>query len=131
MAKIQLKVELDVDFHIIGVSCHLKDYRFVWKVNNAIESNFCKTEFYEHFENKLFFSNYKYNIDNQDVFIISNKSQGGYLIKKTKQIDYWLKVNYNVDDSTLNGWIDKINEIEDVLALTRIESNKQKEHFIF
>jgi hypothetical protein len=65
------------------------------------------------------------------VFIISNKSQGGYLIKKTKQIDYWLKVNYNVDDSTLNGWIDKINEIEDVLTLTRIESNKQKEHFIF
>ena len=55
----------------------------------------------------------------------------GYLIKKTKQIDYWLKVNYNVDDSTLNGWIDKINEIEDVLTLTRIESNKQKEHFIF
>lgn len=131
MAKIQLKLGLDVDFHIIGVSCHLKDYRFVWKVNNAIESNFCKAEFYEHFENKLFFSNYKYNIDNQDVFIISNKSQGGYLIKKTKQIDYWLKVNYNVDDSTLNGWVDKINEIEDVLALTRIESNKQKEHFIF
>ena len=131
MAKIQLKVGLDVDFHIIGVSCHLKDYRFVWKVNNAIESNFCKTEFYEHFENKLFFSNYKYNIDHQDVFIISNKSQGGYLRKKTKQIDYWLKVNYNVDDSTLNGWIDKINEIEYVLALTRIESNKQKEHFIF
>lgn len=131
MAKLHLNVGLEIDFHLIGISCHLKDYRFVWHLNKALEANFCKTEFYEHFDNKLFFSNYKYNTDNQDVYIISNKSQGGYLLKKTKQIDYWLKVNYNVDDSTLNGWIDKINEIEDVLALTRIESNKQKEHFIF
>jgi len=131
MAKIQLKVGLDVDFHIIGVSCHLKDYRFVWKVNNAIKTNFCKTEFYEHFDNKLYFSAYKCNVDNEDVFIIANKSQGGFLIKQSKQIDYWLKVNYNIDDNTLSEWIDKINKIDDVLALTRIQTNKQKEYFIF
>lgn len=131
MAKLHLNVGLEVDFHLIGISCHLKDYRFVWQVNKALEANFCKTEFYEHFDNKLFFSNYKYNTDNQDVYIISNKSQGGYLLKKTKQIDYWLKVSYKIDNKTLDIWIDKIKKIDDVLAITRIETNKQKEHFIF
>jgi hypothetical protein len=131
MAKLHLNVGLEIDFHLIGISCHLKDYRFIWHINNALKSDFCKTEFYEHFDNKLFFSNFKYNIDNQEVYIISNKSQGGYLLKKTKQIDYWLKVNHNIDNNMLDGWMEEIIKIDDVLAITRIETNKQKEYFIF
>jgi hypothetical protein len=131
MAKQHLQIEAEADFHLIAVSCHLKDYRFVWTLNNELKTEFIKTDFYQHYDNKLSFSRFEYQVDFSSIFVISNKSQGGYLLKKTNQIDYWIRIDDNIDSKILKNWVDQIKNINEVLALTFIKNEKQKEYFIY
>ena len=44
MKKKHLQFEIELDFSLVGISCHLKDYRFVWLLNKALKSNFIQTK---------------------------------------------------------------------------------------
>ena len=38
MKKQLLQFEIELDFALIGISCHLKDYRFVWFLNKLFRA---------------------------------------------------------------------------------------------
>lgn len=37
MSKFQLQIDYDFDFRLIGISCHARDYRLCWALNNHLE----------------------------------------------------------------------------------------------
>ena len=131
MAKQFLNITAETNFYLYGVSSHLKDYRFIWMLNKALKTDFVKVDFFENIESRQSFSTYHYQIDFSNIYVISNKSQGGFLLKKAKQIDYWIKMDYNTDEKIKSDWILQLKNIDDVLATVEIIDYKQKEHFIF
>ena len=126
-----LQIEIEADFHLIGIGCHYKDYRFVWQVNNSLGINFVKKEDFCPHNREALFSNFEFEVDFEKAHIFSNKSQQGYLVKKKRQVDFWLLVKHSFDDEILSSWMKKINEFPDVLAVYDEKDEKTKEIFIF
>ena len=85
MAKQLLRIDLDTSFHLYGISCHLKDYRFAWTVNKSLGVEFKKTKPYTTVDG-LEFSKYEYaltfwpsNVISLTPFLISCSASANIL----------------------------------------------------
>ena len=130
MKKQQLQFEIELDFALIGISCHLKDYRFVWLLNRALQSNFIKTKQFHLHDSDLNFSQFQYSMELSIAHVFSNRSATGYLVNGKPQIDYWLKLE-EIDGELLNKWMEEIKTIPQVLVAYEEAAKKVKEQFIF
>lgn len=130
MKKKQLQFEIELDFSIVGISCHLKDYRFVWLLNKALKSNFTQTNQFYLNDSKCSFSQFEDPMELSTAYIFSNISKKGFLISGKSQVDYWLKLE-KPDNERLHKWIDEIRTIPQVLVAYEESAEKVKEQFIF
>ena len=130
MKKKQLLLEIDLDFSLVGISCHHKDYRFVWLLNKALKSDFTKTNQPHLCYKDCFFSQFEYPMELSTAYIFANKCLSGYLINKKPQIDYWMKLQ-EPDQEQLNKWIKEIRIIPQVLVAYEEGAKKVKEQFVF
>lgn len=95
--KKKLKLDLDIPtdkISIIGLKTTLPDYKLVWHINSEGGFGFVKRKDFfflplKH-EEPLPFSFYTYeDIENQQDFcLLSNRSEGFYLLKEYKEFDY-------------------------------------------
>ena len=46
MTKKLLRVNLETTFSLLGISCHLKDFRFAWTINKYLQLDFKKSKPY-------------------------------------------------------------------------------------
>jgi hypothetical protein len=137
--KYLLEDDFEYDFYLIGISCHEKDYRVCWGVNQVLEVLLSKEEreievFHkkENIRSKhALFSTY--DIDNdEEVHLIANRSKSGYLIPEQKQADYLLMVKgegiLEIDDV-----VPLLKKISFVLTAFNIEVSqlKSKDNLIF
>ncbi len=137
--KYALDEEYDFDFHLLGISCHEKDYRICWAVNQVLGTNLAKEEddievilkknnrcslhaMFTHFDEET----------ETEFRLIANRSTLGVLIPEKAQADYLLMVSENAEYSIeeIRG---KINEIAFVLTsfVVDVHSLKSKENLIF
>ena len=130
MKKQQLKFEIELDFALAGISCHLKDYRFVWLLNKATESNFIKTKRFCKHDSECRFSQFEYQMELSTAYIFTNRSATGYLVNKKPQVDYWLKIE-EPENERIHKWIEEIKTIPQVLVAYEEDVKKVKEQFIF
>ena len=130
MAKKLLRIEPDTNFSLFGISCHLKDFRFVWTINKSLSIDFKKSKPYIR-GNNLEFSQYIYTLDTDTTYLYANKSQDGYLIPKKKQVDYWILFINTIDEKTINHFVRTICKTQSVLAVFNEDNRQIKEHFIF
>jgi|TARA_Y100000385_G_C12913315_1_gene559265 hypothetical protein len=130
MAKQLLRIDLDTSFHLYGISCHLKDYRFAWTINKSLSVDFKKSKPYIKTE-ELEFSQYDYQLDLDTIYIFANKSYNGFLITKKKQVDYWILFHSTVDENVVNHFISSIRNTQFVLAVFEENNKHIKEHFVF
>ena len=130
MVKQSLRIDLDISFSLFGISCHLKDFRFAWTINNSLNVDFKKAKPYIKGDD-LEFSQYEYQLDLDTIYLFANKSQDGFLITKKKQVDYWMLFYDTVDKKTVNHYISEIRKTQSVLAVFEEENNQIKEHFVF
>ena len=129
MAKQLLRIDLDTNFHLYGISCHLKDYRFAWTINKNMGVDFKKTKPYitiDGFE----FSKYEHLMDLEKIFLFANKSKNGFLIKK-KEVDYWMMFHRSFEEKFINHFVGIIQKLQPVLAVFEENNNKTKEYFVF
>jgi len=131
MAKKTLRIDLDVGFSLLGVSCHLKDYRFAWTLNHSLGTNFKKIEPYIIEESEQEFSRYIHQIDSEEMIIFSNKSTNGFLIRKKKEIDYWIKLQENIDLTTTNSTLEVLRQSKAILAVFEEHDKITKEYFVY
>lgn len=137
MSKFTLNIEEDYDFSLIGISCHAKDYRLCYELNKILEIDLVRGEDLDidSKNTKANYALYDY-IDEEnfiDYYLISNRSNKGYLIPEHKSTDFFLLLKGASNDDIIENIINKISEIQLVLTSFQIDVNslKSKQNLIF
>ena len=139
MNKFKLDIEYDYDFALFGISCHEKDYRICWALNNKMRLQLKKTQDIELKEKKKK-ENTHYPLfefideeAHREYFIISNRSDSAPLIPEQKQADYFLMIRGNLNTNEKEIILKSIKSIQIVLTAFEIEPNelKSKQNLIF
>ena len=97
--KYHLEDDFEFDFYLVGISCHERDYRVCWGVNQVLNIPLAKEEKeieVVHKKDNLrskhtVYSMYDFDAE-EEVHLIANRSKTGYLIPEQKQADYLLMV---------------------------------------
>lgn len=139
MAKHILKLEYDYDFILVGISCHLKDYRLSWAINKQLNIELVKSEkeleIFDRKEGKTErFSMLEYQDPETETqyILIANRCAEGYLVPEYRQADYFLIVRegFHLNEDELT---ERIREIDFVLTAftVNIEGLKSKQNLLF
>ncbi|SEN80309.1 hypothetical protein SAMN05216436_12241 [bacterium A37T11] len=139
MNKLTLKLELDLDFKLLGITCQLKDYRLCYHINKFTGLQLAKTEDHEvDYLNKqiLFFSRYIFipPMAETEYYLLANRGiNGGFLIPEMRGADYFFLIRNFIDDENFATLHHAISGIKDVLTATEIEPHKlkSKENLVF
>ncbi len=139
MNKLTLKLELDLNFKLLGITCQLKDYRLCYYINKLTGLKLAKTEDHEiDYLNRqpLFFSRYLFvpPLGETAYYLLSNRGvSGGLLIPEMKGSDYFFLVKNFIDDENLATLHQAIVQIKEVLTATEIDPYKlkSKENLVF
>ena len=103
MTKKLLRVNLDTNFSLLGISCHLKDFRFAWTINKHLQLEFKKSNPYIKEENQEF-SHYTQELDLEPIYLFANKGQNGFIVTKMKQLDYWMLFKNTLDEKAKQNY---------------------------
>jgi hypothetical protein len=136
MAKFTLDIEYEYDFGLIGISCHAKDYRFCWALNNVLKTDFLRIEDIV-VKNKLKSVSFPHFIFNDedlriDYSVIANRGLEGYLLPEQKQADYLLMLSGSYSDEIINETLKKVKTITLVLTafIIDVKGLKNKQNLI-
>ncbi len=139
MNRYELEEEYEFDFNVLGISCHEKDYRICWAINQVLGITMQKEEkdieviikkSNRHSMHTMFSD---IDFDNEiDYRLIANRSTMGFLIPEKPQADYIFIAtdHFQLDFNEMNQ---KIKLIPFVLTTFEIdlETLKSKENLIF
>jgi hypothetical protein len=131
MAKtIVLDIEEDYSFDIVGVSCPLKDYRFIFFLNKALGFHFERKNLLE-FNYKNVKSEhsvyYYYDKLNESEFIcVSNKSKNSLISPEYKHMDFLILVNSENGDDYLKDIVKQIRSQKQIIMASLLDSEKIK-----
>ena len=139
MAKLTLDIEYEYDFILVGISCHLKDYRLCWAINSGnMGIDFTKADdLVIHSKNKEESRFSKFIFDDEDINLcfnlISNRGTQGYLLPEQKQADYLLMVSGNFPEDQTSGLLKELKKIDFILTAFTIdvEKLKSKQNLLF
>ena len=137
--KYTLEEEYEYDFRLIGISCHEKDYRLCWGLNNGLCLSLAKEEGEievlikktNEFSKHALYSYFQEDTENE-FSLLNNRSKSGYLVPEQAHADYlfMIKESYDVNIVEL---ISKIKSIPFVLTAFEVKVGelKSKENLIF
>lgn len=134
-----MTLENEFEFGLIAISCHLKDYRLCWSLNQAKSWRLERTdnlEFREDgAESMKSFSLYIYPDEENyaQIFVVSNRSEGGLLIPEAKQVDYFLLIKGHVEEEQVEDLLAEVKKLTGVLTAFRMDPNslRSKRNLIF
>lgn len=110
------------DFETIGICSQYPEYRFIWAVNEKLETKFIQQdEPYITYNKKgtriAEFTVYSYThpIDRVSFYLIKNNIEGARLIEEKSTIDYFLFIyeNHTID---LSEYLANVKNVESVLG---------------
>lgn len=146
--------EYDHNYTLIGIHSTLEDYRIAYFLNKNLNTNL------KRFKNDLDFPSKKCSfslfiyenvstftswslIANKYVFVNSvrsndnnlfkEESKTSFLISEKKQVDYFIKINGNIDQIFLQNILSKINNTHNIITSYPIDPYdlKSKDNLIF
>lgn len=137
MPKLQLQPEFDYDFDLIGISCHLKDYRLCFEMNKHLEIDLqrdndlliSKRSDSASFSLSLFID----DENHREYYLIANKGTKGLLIPEQKAADFFLILKGVFSDEDMDETMNRLKEMEVVLAVyaIQVDSLKSKANLLF
>ena len=137
MSKLLLNIEEEYDFSLIGISCHAKDYRLCWELNNLLSIDLSRADDLDiNLKSSIGnFSFYEF-IDEEnyaEYFLIANRSSKGFLIPEQKNTDFLFMIKGAAYDSLIEEISEKISTSEIVLTsyLINVDSLKSKQNLLF
>ncbi|NND76711.1 MAG: IPExxxVDY family protein [Flavobacteriales bacterium] len=98
MAKRKLHIEVDFDFKCYGISCHQKEYRLAWHLNNSLDTKLVKTDAIvikdPLFQEEMMFPRFVDHDENSGITytLVGNRNKWGFLIPEESNIDYFLLI---------------------------------------
>ena len=139
MAKTVLNFDYKLEFVLVAIGCHLKDYRIAGEINKLLIIELAKQDDYilslKKDEKDKSFSKYHFeDEDNQwEYYLLSNKSNNGFLIPELKQIDYLLQIHGNLNFAEAEQIVKEIKTIPiiNVAYLVDVDKLKSRDNLIF
>ena len=111
-------------FTIIGISSHENDYRLTWSVNEQLGLAFAQgNSIVTAVGNE--FTCFIHRDGKQKLLLISNRCDNGFLLEKSKNFDFILKINAALDETEISDWLRKLREAPLVSAAFPIPVSKQ------
>lgn len=132
MAKLTLDFEeaFELDFLLIGIACHIKDYRLAYCINKALDWDLRRTDDLDLFvkNEQALFSMYEYQVeeDLKSYHLISNRSDKGLLIPERKESDFFIQLYGEFTDEQFTHIKKEIQKIKFVLTSFEIDPSKLK-----
>ena len=137
--KYTLEEEYEYDFRLIGISCHEKDYRICWGLNNGLRLSLAKEEKgievlikkTNEFSKHALYSYFQEDTENEFT-LLNNRSNAGYLLPEQAHADYLFMIK-EIYDANIVDLISKIKSIPFVLTAfeVKVKDLKSKENLIF
>lgn len=96
MTRHLLEVDFDYEFDLIGISCHLRDYRLCFELNKLLALNLVRGEEGAETDSGIFVVFHdRCEETRTEIRLFVNRSEGGFLIPEKKQADYLLMLRDN------------------------------------
>jgi hypothetical protein len=128
--KLSLDKEYINDYTLIGIACHLKDYRLIYNVNRSLNFDLKKEDdlniYLSKEKKEVMFSFYRYIGENTEYYVLANRTTDGILIPEYKKIDYFLIVNGLLNDQQENFLIKTISDLSSIMLANKINTTSVK-----
>ena len=131
--KIVLETRSEPAFYtVIGISCHLMDYRLLFEFNKKLDFNFIKENDFKSSVlsggNNSSFSFYINKDEDQRLtyYLLSNRGQEGLLFPKLKQADFILIIEGILKKQKKENFISSVQTIPKVLTAYEIKQTELK-----
>lgn len=131
--KTKMSLSENSEFTIIGISCHLSDFRFVHYLNKIRYFNFVRyADFDYEFKNQkeiLYFPLYYFDDKESytSYYFIANRSEDGILMNEWKNFDFLLITKSILSDEKLKIFYSDIKKIPGILAVSQLHTTKKSE----
>ena len=130
MTKYKLDMEPDPEVTLIGISCHVHDYRLCWALNRALGINLTRREkdITDPGPEKLASYSAFDHLDEESqaqYVLVHNHSTDGILLKEHKQADYFLVVDESAP-ITPEQLIDHVRKTEFVLMAYPLDARTER-----
>ena len=133
MKEIKLKVEINYDFELFGITSSQKDYKLIWLINDKLKLKLVKTKDHEVYFSevkKVEVSCFEYNEQGGSIRLLNNKvykqheQPQDFLVPELKQFDYFLLTEGEVMEVT--NLTNKLKQITGLEFITKIDIMKLK-----
>lgn len=138
MKVLSLESELDYDFKLIGVCCHMKDYRLCWEVNRSLSISLKREENYTLYskdstERTFPFFEFEDKENGVDYYLMKNRGTSGMIIPEEGRADYLLLLKGKVEKDLMTTICKKLQKVDVILTVYPIivDSLKSKNNLIF
>ena len=127
------------DARIIGMVAPLKDYSFIWNLNNQLGFNFRINNFLEiQLKRKgrdYFFDVFEYKSQTSEIlhYIYNNQHDGEFLLPELKHLDFLLLLKFEIiTNEEVKNLMEAIRKISGVQLVTEVTKDKikNKQHLI-
>jgi len=143
----KLKIDNDIlieeffeNTHLLGIVAPIKNYQFIWNINQFLGFHFQVNHNLEIVlvkkSRSYFFSIYEYQIPGSSLthFLYNNQHDGEYLLPEFKHLDFlWLTKGDDVEKAEIIALQQSIKGISAVQLVTEMtnEKIKHKQHLLF
>jgi hypothetical protein len=124
-------------FTLIGISCHLMDYRLLYAFNNQLDFNFIKEKDFpavsveQKTESSFSFYTYKDEDHRNSFYLFANKNPDFYLLPTLKQADFLLLIEGPITKPRKESLLNGIRSIPKVLTSFEIKFTQVKNYEAF
>jgi hypothetical protein len=136
--RFSLEFEPEVDFEMLSISSHLRDYKLCWNLNRIMGMNLSKCAPLEYNRGKkkepTLHARYIWHDEetHTSYHLVKNKAEDGLLVPELKHADYILFVRDNIHIN-FTGLIANIRKIDNVMMAQKIDplALKNVEHLMY
>jgi hypothetical protein len=131
--KTKMSLSDNSEYTIIGISCHLSDFRFVHYLNKIRYFNFVRyADFDYEFKNQkeIFYFPLYYFDDKESYtsyYFIANRSEDGILMNEWKNFDFLLITKSILSEEKLKIFYSDIKKIPGILAVSQLHTTNKSE----
>ncbi len=128
------------DCHLIGIVAPIKEYSFIWHINQKLGLNMRLNNGNEiqllKKKRSYFFSIFEYKLAQVklEYYVYCNKCDGEYLLPEFKNLDYlWLTRDDNINEESTKNLIQAIRQLPSVQMVSSLShvNLKNREYLIF
>ncbi len=123
-AKITLDIVAYSDIAVLAVCAPMRDYRFIWHINNDLQYNFAQEPPFLWFHKKLK-SEYEFALftcpSHDDIVIVSNRNENVLLVPKLSTVDFFIAFTESADQKEVALWESTLKKIQGVTLITQLQ----------